>query len=207
LEEFLDLVTNIAFRQLDILLGRAVVRHEVQEAVVSNVKLYSLSNNTTADKAHLQTYQLIFLTTDVGDVHVMGGRAQVFELLASEDVDGDEMDLCVAVLAGLGGGHFDNLAWAVLDHHEAVLAQRGALHRVRGRGAGVGTLEGVLLMLWLHVLLAVSSPFLDARRHGWGGGGMNIKQANFGDILGATVNGSSTQSPHAELPAAGMART
>jgi hypothetical protein len=77
----------------------------------------------------------------------VGGRAQVLELLAGEDVDGDKMDLGMAVLAGLGGGHLDNLAGAVLDHHEAVLAQGGALHRVRGRGTGVGALEGVALML------------------------------------------------------------
>lgn len=53
----------------------------------------------------------------------MGGWAKFFELLASEDVDGNKMDLGVTVLAGLGGGHVDNLAWAVLDHNEAVLAE------------------------------------------------------------------------------------
>ena len=47
------------------------------------------------------TYELVFLATDVGHVHVVGGRAQFFQLLAGEDVDGDEMDLGVAVLASL----------------------------------------------------------------------------------------------------------
>lgn len=51
------------------------------------------------------------------------------------------------MLSGLGGGHFDNLAWAVLDDHEAVLAQGRALHRVGSRGASISALEGVLLML------------------------------------------------------------
>ena len=51
----------------------------------------------------------------------MGGWAEIFELLAGEDVDGDQMDLGVTVLAGLGGGHLDDLAWAVLDHDETVL--------------------------------------------------------------------------------------
>ena len=77
----------------------------------------------------------------------MGGWAQFFEFLASEDVDSDKMDLGVTVLAGLGGGHFDNLAWTVLDHDETVLAQSRALHWEGGRGTGIGALEGVLLML------------------------------------------------------------
>jgi len=56
------------------------------------------------------------------------------------------MDLGVAVLAGLGGGHVDDLAGTVLDADEAVLAEGRALHRVRGRGAGIGALEGVLML-------------------------------------------------------------
>ena len=95
----------------------------------------------------LATYELVFLAADVGDIHVVGGWAEIFHLLAGEDVDGDQMDLGVTVLAGLGGGHFNNLAGAALDHNEAVLAQGRALHWVRGRGTGIGALEGVL-MLW-----------------------------------------------------------
>ena len=76
----------------------------------------------------------------------MGGRAQILELLASEDVDGDEMDLGVTVLASLGGGHVDNLAGAALDHDETVLAQGRALHGVGRRGAGVDRVEVVLML-------------------------------------------------------------
>ncbi len=76
----------------------------------------------------------------------MGGRAQILELLAGEDVDGDEMDLGVTVLASLGGGHVDNLAGAALDHDEAVLAQGRALHGVGRRGAGVDGVEVVLML-------------------------------------------------------------
>ena len=76
----------------------------------------------------------------------MGGRAKIFELLASENVNGDEMDLGVTVLAGFGGAHFDDLAGAALDDDEAVLAERRALHGVGGRGASIGALEGVLML-------------------------------------------------------------
>ena len=57
----------------------------------------------------------------------MSGWAKFFELLAGEDVDGNKMNLGVTVLASLGGGHVDNLAGAVLDHNEAVLAE---LHQI-----------------------------------------------------------------------------
>jgi hypothetical protein len=53
----------------------------------------------------------------------VGRWAQFFEFLSSEDIDGDKMDFGVTVLASLGGGHINDLAWTVLDHDEAVLAQ------------------------------------------------------------------------------------
>lgn len=76
----------------------------------------------------------------------MGGRRQIFQLLAGEDIDGDQVDLGVTVLASLGGAHLDNLAWAVLDDDVTVLAQGRALHGERSRGAGVGGLEGELML-------------------------------------------------------------
>lgn len=91
-------------------------------------------------------YELVFAADNVGDIHVVGGWAQIFQLLASEDVDSNEMDLGVTVLAGLGGGHLDDLAWTALDDDEAVLSQGRTLHRVGGGGTGIGTLEGVLML-------------------------------------------------------------
>jgi hypothetical protein len=93
------------------------------------------------------TYEEVLLAADVGDIHVVGGGAELFKLLGGEDVDGDQVDLGVTVLASLGGGHLDNLARAVLDNDETVLPQSRALHGVGGGGTGIGALEGVL-MLW-----------------------------------------------------------
>ena len=76
----------------------------------------------------------------------MGGRAKIFQLLASEDVDSNKMDLGVTVLAGLRGGHLDNLAGTALDDDEAVLSQGRTLHRVGGGGTGIGALEGVFML-------------------------------------------------------------
>lgn len=91
-------------------------------------------------------YQLILATGDIWDVHVVGGWRQILHLLAGEDVDGDQVDLGVAVLAGLGGGHFDDLAWAALDDDVAVLPQGRALHGEGGRGASIGAVEGNLML-------------------------------------------------------------
>lgn len=93
------------------------------------------------------TYKLEFLAGDVGDVHVVGGGGQIFELLASEDVDGDQVDLGVTVLSSLGSRHVDDLAGTTLDHNVTVLTQSRALHREGSGGTGIGAVEGVLMLL------------------------------------------------------------
>ena len=69
-----------------------------------------------------------------------------YKLLASEDVDGDQVDLGVTVLASLGGGHVDDLARAALDDDVTVLPQGGTLHGKGERSTSVGALEGVLML-------------------------------------------------------------
>lgn len=92
------------------------------------------------------TYKLVLATGDVGNVHVVGRGRQIFVLLVGEDVEGNKMDLGVTVLASLGGGHVDNLAGAALDDDEAVLAQSRALHGVRQGRAGIGRVEGNIML-------------------------------------------------------------
>ena len=87
----------------------------------------------------------------------MGRRAQIFQLLAGENVDGCQVDLGVTVLARLGGGHVDNLAGALLDADEAVLPQSRALHGVGGGGASIGGLKGVLMLERSQIVLASAS--------------------------------------------------
>lgn len=127
-EETINLIADFALWDLDIILSIAVVRHQGQKAVAGDIK------------------ELIFLAGHVGDVHVVSRGTEIFQLLASEDIDSDKMDFSVTVLSGLGGAHFDNLAWAVLDDNEAVLTEGRALHRIGSRSAGIGTLEGVLML-------------------------------------------------------------
>lgn len=102
------------------------------------------------------THQLVFLTGDVGYVHVVGGRRQIFVLLASEDVESDDVNLGVTVLASLGGRHVNDLARTVLDNDVTVLAQSRALHGEGGRRASVGGVESDIVLykktsaIWLH---------------------------------------------------------
>lgn len=76
----------------------------------------------------------------------MGGGAKFFQLLAGEDVEGNEMDLGVTVLASLGSGHADDLARAALDDNQLVLSEGRALLRggERGTGASLSEIVGML---------------------------------------------------------------
>lgn len=77
----------------------------------------------------------------------MGGGAKIFELLASENVNSNKMNLGMTVFAGLGRAHFDDLARAAFDDDESILAQGRTLLWI-GRGStGIGALEGVLVLL------------------------------------------------------------
>jgi len=76
----------------------------------------------------------------------MSGWAEFFEFLAGEDINSDEMDLGVTMLASLGSGHVHDLAGTILDHDETVLPQGRALHGEGGRGAGIGGIEGMLML-------------------------------------------------------------
>lgn len=92
------------------------------------------------------THELVLLARDVGNIHVVGGGGEILELLAGEDVDGDQVNLGVTVLSSLGGRHVDNLARAALDNDVTVLAQSRALHGEGQRRAGVSRLEGVIML-------------------------------------------------------------
>lgn len=121
----LDLVTDLTLGERDIVLGGTVGGEKRKETVI-NVD------------------ELELLSLDVGDLHVVGGGREILELLAGEDISGNEMDLGVTVLTGLGGRHIDNLAGSSLDNNVTVLSQSRALHGEGERGTGVNGIKGVL---------------------------------------------------------------
>ena len=54
------------------------------------------------------TYEVLFALDD-GHVHVVRGGADILKLLVGEDVERNQMDLRVTVLASLRGRHLHNL--------------------------------------------------------------------------------------------------
>lgn len=96
-----DPVTELSFGNLDVILLRTVGLDQLEKVVID-------------------VRELILSTGDVGNVHVVGGRTQVFELLSGENVDGNQVDLGVSVLAGLRGAHLDDLAGTTLDDDVSV---------------------------------------------------------------------------------------
>lgn len=68
----------------------------------------------------LDMRELEFSASDVGDVHIVGGWAKLLHFLSGEDVDGDQVNLCVTVLPGFGGAHFDDLARALFNDDVSV---------------------------------------------------------------------------------------
>jgi len=128
LEKAGDLLANLTIRDLDVILGIAIIVHEGKETIVGDVKKLKLA------------------TVDVGDVHVVGRRAEFFQFLASEDIKGNEMDFGVTVLSGLGGRHVNDLAGTALDDDETVLSEGGALHRIGQRCTGIDRVERVLML-------------------------------------------------------------
>jgi len=123
-------VTDVAdVADLEVLAGAAVLVHQVQKAV-------------------LFTNHSVFYTFDVGHLHVVGGWADVLVFLGGEDIDTNQVNLGVTVLAGLGCGHLYNLAGTSLDDDEAVLPQSGALLGISLGSTGIGVLE--LFMIICH---------------------------------------------------------
>jgi len=134
-EELVNLLANLTVRDLNIILGLTIIGHQGKKTIVRNVELgKGPCQQSSISFASKSSHQLIFLAGDVGDIHVVGGGAEFFELLAGEDINSNQMDLGVTVLASLGGRHVDDLAGAVLDADEAVLSQGRALHGIPDSG-------------------------------------------------------------------------
>jgi len=123
----LNLFSDISLRNLQVVTGVASIVHQRQEAVL-NIK------------------QLEVPTLDVWHLHVVCGWTDIFEFLAGENVKGNHVDFGVTVLAGLGGGHLDNLAGTALDHDESVLPECRALH---GEGLGRTGIGGGEVILFI----------------------------------------------------------
>jgi hypothetical protein len=73
----------------------------------------------------------------------VGRRVGVLDKGISEDVATSKGAFCVAVLAGLGGGDFEDLAGLGLEDCVAAFSESGGLGRVGERGVCVAGNLGV----------------------------------------------------------------
>jgi len=128
LEEFRYFLANLALRDFDVVLGIAVITHQAKESIIGDVE------------------KLVFLAKDVGNIHIVSGGAKLLQLLTSEDVNRDKVDLGMTMFPGLGGGHIDNFAGTILNNNETVLPQGRALHRVSSGCTRISGVERVLML-------------------------------------------------------------
>jgi len=147
-----DLLAELAIGNLQIVARVTLVVHERREAIVADVD------------------ELEVATRHVRHVNVVRRRAQIFILLAREDVETDEMHLRMTVLARLGRRHFDHLARTRLDHDVAVLAQRRTLHRIRGGRAGIAALKFGVITFHLCIVALLFVLLLSLIKHTIEGG-------------------------------------
>jgi len=121
-----DLRAKITLWNLNVILRDAIHGHQVKETVVD-------------------VDELVFRTPDIRDIHVVGRGTDIFQFFSSEDVDGDEMNLGMTMLSGLGGRHVHNLAGTALDDDVAVLAESRTLRGEGEGGPSAGLLKGMLV--------------------------------------------------------------
>ena len=76
IEVALDLLANVALRDTNVVLGGTILGHQVQETIIDVDLSARLVTGLRRDL--YQTYKLVFGTEDVGDIHVVGGRANIF---------------------------------------------------------------------------------------------------------------------------------
>merc|ERR1740117_779663 len=122
-----------------------------QEDVVFGLTALQQEGDLTSDRICSQCLELEAL--DEWDGHVVRAWAKVLVFLGREDVNGDNVRLCVPMLAGLGCCDLSNLDWVPLDHAVAALTQFSCCHGVGVRAAGISGAEVMLLVNVTHVVL------------------------------------------------------
>lgn len=78
-EAALDLLSKVTLGHLDIIFSYTVLRHEVEETIV-NVDLSGCYHVFNLSQYVMRAHELVFVTTDVGNVHVVGRRTDIFLL-------------------------------------------------------------------------------------------------------------------------------
>jgi hypothetical protein len=82
IESSRDLTANLTLRNLNIILRGTVLSHQVKEPIINvdlkNTRVQPRSITILNFTFKKDTHELVFRTLDVGDVHVVGGGADIF---------------------------------------------------------------------------------------------------------------------------------
>ena len=127
-------------RHFEVFTGFAFVIHESEETLVIHIKA------------------LVFLALGDDLLHVVGGGAHIFVLLAGEDVQACEGDLRMPMLACLGGGDFHHLARVALQKHDIALLDGSRLDGSGLGGAGISRLIGFNIVVHLFFYYNNTNP-------------------------------------------------
>lgn len=76
-ESRLDIISKVTLGHSDVIFGHTVLGHEVEETIV-NVDLNGVVSRTQSMLIWHTTHELVFVTADVGNVHVMGRWTDIF---------------------------------------------------------------------------------------------------------------------------------
>merc|ERR1719424_1432242 len=126
-----------------------------QENVVFGFTVLQQEGDLTSGRICSQRLELKSL--DEWDGHVVRAWAKVLVFLGREDVNGDNVRLCVPVLAGLGCRDLSNLHWVPLDHAVAALAQFSCCHGVGVCATGISGAEVMILVFISHGVFVLCS--------------------------------------------------
>jgi hypothetical protein len=83
-----DLLAKLAFRDSNVVLGIAILVHQVEETIV-DIDLMRRSRVSQPSKCCLKpkdTHELVFITADVGDIHVVGRGRDIFLLTEQGEI-------------------------------------------------------------------------------------------------------------------------
>lgn len=147
--DVLSFVKRLANVNAELRVGGVLVGgHEVL-AVLSSVLVQEGGEAILGDIS-----QQVHVGTDDGGLHVVGRGGNLFVLLASEDVNSSNVGLGVSVLAGLRGGHLDNLAREALQQNDLALLDLTSADRLGlgGIGSCLQVVSAITIMLSRHDL-------------------------------------------------------
>merc|ERR1719321_119418 len=131
--------------ELDVVVGRLANFNELwQVEIILGISFRRQQADLPG--VSIRSEALVLHPLDEGNGHVVRRGAQILVLLGGEDINANDMALCMAVLAGLGRSDLSHLAGVPLQHHVRTFAQLTRRLREGICRTGISSLEGRLVV-------------------------------------------------------------